>query len=400
LPRKTEPWIIIWMVLTVYLVMAFSAISVKAWKEPRGGMRQLGQVSWEPETTAADLARKRSLPPAVVINALGLASEDQMTRRVSEFGLTEGELLARINKSLAFYIEQETKNWTKIYLKFALWIVFLLIPLRLMMKRTINAHIKPWLYGAAVLIFGVVLGADPSPMGTVKDALVLYGRTGAVFPPRVFALGVFLVLTVLANKFICSWGCQFGALQDFIFRLNRRKADRKGVMNQRKPAFVLTNSIRAAVFAAMAGAALLFSFDLVGRVNPFRIFKPHLLGTVGGVFLGGILLASLFMYRPWCHLFCPFGFLGWIFEKISLLRIRVNYETCIACCSCAKACPSTVMEAILTRERRTIPDCFSCGVCIHTCPTDSISFSFGRRRKPPAGHFGPPKTKALEELSQ
>ena len=63
---------------------------------------------------------------------------------------------------------------------------------------------------------------------------------------------------------------------------------------------------------------------------------------------------------------------------------QVNYETCVACESCAKACPSTVMDAILKRER-TIPDCFACGTCISTCPTGSIEFKSGKRNVPPEG---------------
>jgi NAD-dependent dihydropyrimidine dehydrogenase PreA subunit len=97
-------------------------------------------------------------------------------------------------------------------------------------------------------------------------------------------------------------------------------------------------------------------------------------------------VASLFVYRPWCHFFCPFGLVGWIVEKKSLFKIKVNYDTCTACGTCTKACPSTVMDAILKQDRVT-PDCFACATCIESCPTDSIHFAAGKRSKPPAGKF-------------
>ncbi len=69
-------------------------------------------------------------------------------------------------------------------------------------------------------------------MGTIKDAIALFGAKGVIFPPRMIALTVFLLLVVLANKFICAWGCQVGTLQDLIFRLNRNKLDTKGSLRQ------------------------------------------------------------------------------------------------------------------------------------------------------------------------
>jgi NAD-dependent dihydropyrimidine dehydrogenase PreA subunit len=96
--------------------------------------------------------------------------------------------------------------------------------------------------------------------------------------------------------------------------------------------------------------------------------------------------AGLFVYRPWCHLFCPFGLAGWLIEKISVFRIAVNYDKCVACETCAKTCPSTVMETILKR-RKAIADCFSCGSCIKACPSGAIEFKSGKRSIPPAGKF-------------
>ncbi|MBT6341024.1 MAG: 4Fe-4S binding protein [Desulfobacula sp.] len=126
--------------------------------------------------------------------------------------------------------------------------------------------------------------------------------------------------------------------------------------------------------------------------KPFKVFKPEKIFVFGWVFLAVILISSLFVYRPWCSMFCPFGLVGWFFEKISIFKIKVNYETCIACESCAKSCPSTAMESILKREK-TIVDCYSSATCLDACPTGSISFGTGKRDLPPAGKYDGKKKK-------
>jgi polyferredoxin len=49
-----------------------------------------------------------------------------------------------------------------------------------------------------------------------------------------------------------------------------------------------------------------------------------------GLFISLALVVSLFIYRPWCYFFCPFGLDGWMAEKISLFKIKVDYDKCIA----------------------------------------------------------------------
>nr|WP_282433750.1 4Fe-4S binding protein [Desulfosporosinus sp. I2] len=59
-----------------------------------------------------------------------------------------------------------------------------------------------------------------------------YAIKGIIFPPRLIALLVFLLVVFLANKFICAWACQFGTLQDFIFQSNCNSKDKRKVYRQ------------------------------------------------------------------------------------------------------------------------------------------------------------------------
>lgn len=224
-----------------------------------------------------------------------------------------------------------------------------------------------------MLFFGVALGSDPSPMGTVKDAVALLAIEGVVFPPRLIALTVFLASVVLANKAICAWGCQLGVLQDLVFRLNRNAADTAGIMRQYKIPFATTNGVRMAFFAVFTTVAVVAGIDFIEYADPFKTFNPSHLGIAGAVTVAVLLLTSLFVYRPWCHFACPFGLVGWLLERFSLNRIRVDEPVCTGCGACAKACPTPVMGAILAKKA-VIPDCFSCGTCTEVCPTKAITF--------------------------
>jgi len=336
--------------------------------------------------TIAEFGKENGLPDEVLKKAFLLQGKADFQKTLESLNIPRNELVDQVGKARALAEEYQSKNWVKIPLKFGLWILFLAGVFVLMRREKITPGLRRKLYLTAAVVFGVVLGSDPGPMGTIKDAIVLFAAKGVIFPPRMVALTVFLLMVFLANKFICSWGCQAGTLQDLIFRLNRNRADTKGVLKQYRPPFLWTNAVRIAFFLIFSLAAFAWATDLIEPIDPFKIYKPAAIGIAGGVFLGLLLLTSLFVYRPWCQFFCPFGLVGWLVEKISLFRIIVDHQTCIGCRSCEKACPSTVMGAILKRDR-TIPDCFACGTCIEVCPTKSIRLATGRRAKPPEGKF-------------
>jgi polyferredoxin len=302
--------------------------------------------------------------------------------------LSQNEISQRVDKAQVLSAEHESKNWVLILSKFALWFTFLGVVFTLIRKGRITTQVRKWLYLGALLLFGVTLGSSPSPMGAVKDAIALFGSKGVIFPPRMIALTVFFIMVFVANKFICSWGCQFGTLQDLIFRLNRNPRDTKGIFKQYKLPFVVTNTIRVAFFILFTLVAFLWSTNMIEFIDPFKIYNPTVVSSTGWLFLGTILVGSLFVYRPWCTLFCPFGLMGWLVEKLSIFKINVDYETCIECDACAKACPSTAMNAIL-KQKEVIPDCFACASCIDICPVNSIQLISGKRNSPPADMFIP-----------
>jgi NAD-dependent dihydropyrimidine dehydrogenase PreA subunit len=380
-------------VYTIFLFISLIAVVVvlsmffgRLWGGKPETLPEPGEWTIREEMTLKDFGQANGLPNPVLKEIFELQNKTDLEKKLFEYG-TAAQIKTLVTKKLALAAEHETKNWLKILIKFCLWFAFLIILFIFFRNRKASPAFRKTALFLSILIFGVIMGSDPSPMGTVKDAIHLYGSTGAIFPPRMIALAVFLLIVFAANKYICAWGCQVGVLQDLIFRLNQT-AKRKAIIGRQiKSPFVFSNSVRAVFLAVFTVVAFMWGADIIEPFDPFKIYKPLYLSLAGAIFIGILLLMSLFVYRPWCHFFCPFGLVGWLVEKVSRVRISVDYETCIACQKCATACPSTVMEAILRQDRKTIPDCFACYACRDACPTESIRFSSRKRTLPPPGHF-------------
>ncbi len=386
MPKSSPTGTIAMFLALVVAIVILSTISVRTWGGKPETLPAPKQLTIAAGMTLQEFGQANELPNPALKEIFGLQQKTDLQKKLSEYG-SDSQIKALVVKKLALVAEHETKNWQKIIIKFAAWFSVLAGIFFLFRKQNVSPAKRKFALLFSALVFGVVLGSDPSPMGTVKDAIHLFATSGAIFPPRLIALTVFLLLVFLANKYICSWGCQIGVLQDLIFRLNQNDRYKAVIGRQLKLPFALSNGVRIGFLILFTIAAFAWGTDIIEPFDPFKLYKPMHMGIVGIVFVGGLLVLSLFVYRPWCHLFCPFGLVGWFVEKISLAKVSVDYDTCIACGKCETACPSTVMGAILRRDKKTIPDCFSCYVCRDVCPTESISYSARRRTLPPTGHF-------------
>ena len=384
--KRSSVATVLYVLALIGFILIASSVASHLW----GGKPQASitgkSLIIDPEMSIARFGKVNNLEEPVLKEIFSLHKTSDLETQLKSLG-TPDQIRMLINSRAALAEEHASKNWVKILMKFVLWFVFLAGVFAYSRKRPVTAGLRKGLLFFSLTTFGVILGSDPSPMGTVKDAIVLFAKKGVIFPPRFIAMGVFLVVVLLVNKFICAWGCQAGTLQDLVFRLNQKKNGGAKLGRQVRLPFIISNSIRSVFFIIFAAIAFIWGVDIIEPVDPFKIYNPVSIGLAGGMFIGVLIISSLFLYRPWCHLLCPFGLIGWILEKISLVKVSVDYSTCIACEKCAKACPSTVMNAILKRRQKTIPDCFACYACREACPTKSARFGTRKRMLPPEGHF-------------
>ncbi len=383
---RSSVTVIVYFIALAGFVLIASYVMSNIWEnQPKISINEKN-MSIVPGMTIMDFGKANNLDDKILKELFDLKNKSELETSLDKFG-TEERIRELVKSRAALAEEHASKNWVKIRIKFAFWLIFLVAVFLYAEKHRMNDRMRKVLLLASLIIFGVILGSDPAPMGTIKDAFFLLAKKHVIFPPRMIALALFLIIVLIANKYICAWGCQAGTLQDLVFRINQDAKGKTVLGNQIRIPFVVSNSVRAVFLAAFILAAFVWGKDIIKPIDPFSVYNPVSIGIAGGVFIAALLISSLFVYRPWCHLFCPFGLLGWILEKASIFKISVNYDTCIACEKCARSCPSTVMNAILKREQKTIPDCFACYSCRDACPTKSIIFGKRKRRLPPEGHF-------------
>jgi len=170
-----------------------------------------------------------------------------------------------------------------------------------------------------------------------------------------------------------------GALQESIFNLPvfKRKY-------QFKIPFILSLFLRLTLFGVFLGLLFGFGYGIVNgiknfviyhHINYFKVFNLHDLALVSLYFLPLFVLLSVFVYRPFCQLICPFGLYSWVLENLAFNKVRIDEKKCTKCGKCVSSCPTEAMKGIYSYKRKHfLPDCWSCGICIGACPTGAIEY--------------------------
>ncbi len=266
--------------------------------------------------------------------------------------------------------------------KFVLWIVVIVTATLLLNRRKVTSKVRLAFLIGGVLVFGLAYslltrgGLNPNPVFSVRNLLMVVLVKQQLLIPVVAMLVILLLMVFISNKSICGWGCQLGLLQDLLHRAPLPKQRPESIEGW-KPPFWLSNTVRAISFVALIAGLVLSGLDWIGLIDPFQIFSLNFTLWIG-LFATAVLAASLFVYRPWCHLLCPFGLLGWLVEQVSLFRPRINREECKECELCVQACPGQAMAGFYA-GKKLHADCFACGACIEACPQDE---ALGWRTKP------------------
>jgi polyferredoxin len=208
---------------------------------------------------------------------------------------------------------------------------------------------------AAVLVVSAAFGFLFASIAPWQFQLLLRGDVKGLGGPLVFAiliLGLLLVLTLLLGRIFCGSVCPLGALQELAYRAPVPKL---------KPR--LKQALYALRFIALAiivVAALFLSVSALAYVGVMDLFLLSF--TLGFVVMLTLLVVSLFFYRPFCRIICPYGALLSLVALGSLFKLRRN-SSCIECGKCEFACP--VDEA---KREDLKGECYLCGRCTEVCP--------------------------------
>lgn len=210
----------------------------------------------------------------------------------------------------------------------------------------------------------------------------LYERFSAILTSLpVLVIGFLMLVGSFVGRAACGWLCPFGFLQDLLNKIPSPKFKGYDFLKYFKyivlvvfvfalPAFWLDDygmgEPSFCKYICPAGT-------LEGGI-PLAILQPELRAQLGKLFawkfglLIAILLASIFIKRPFCRWLCPLGAFYGPFNKISFFKIKIDQDKCINCKACSRVCPVNLNVP----EEVGSPDCLHCGDCVNVCPTKSL----------------------------
>ena len=223
------------------------------------------------------------------------------------------------------------------------------------------------------------------PMGGL-ETLYTFIASGGKYVPHVHLSNVVilvaaLVTALLARNAFCGWLCPFGFIQDMVssfsaFVQKRVPAIRKAVKTLKTRGArlaVLDRYLRFLKYGVLAWAvigAAVYGFMVFRDVDPWAALWNllELSLTLGTIVLAIVLIASLFVERPWCRYACPLGAATGLVGKLSPFYLKREAAACTSCAICTKACPMGLPVHTATTIKNA--DCMSCLECVGECPRE------------------------------
>lgn len=207
-----------------------------------------------------------------------------------------------------------------------------------------------------------------------------------------YIVGLLIFFGVTLGRVVCGFLCPFGWFQELLHKIPSKKLSTKPfhILTYLKYVFlVLFVFVLPVTIVNEVGMGDPFFCKYVCPVGileggiPLSIADAGIRASLGWLFtwksciLLGILVLSVFFYRPFCKWVCPLGALYALFNKISLYQLHVDKDKCTACGACSRVCKMDV-EAYLHPNHT---ECIRCGDCIRTCPHKAITGSFSIKGK-------------------
>jgi polyferredoxin len=188
-----------------------------------------------------------------------------------------------------------------------------------------------WLMIFSLAYFGFYKQGCICPIGSIQNvALALFNSHYALPVTVLIFFGLPLLFALFFGRVFCASICALGAIQDLVAI--------KPVQLPRK----VTIGLSVIPYAYLGLAVLLAATNtgfLICRYDPFIGFF-RLTGNAPYLYLGGaFLVAGVFIARPYCRFFCPYGVLLGMMSRLSRWHLTITPTSCVNCRLCETSCP-------------------------------------------------------------
>ena len=196
-----------------------------------------------------------------------------------------------------------------------------------------------WMSVFSLAYFGFYREGCICAVGSVQNVSLALFNTGYSIPLSALLFFTIPLLFSLAyGRVFCAGVCPLGAIQEL-----------SGIKPVKLPKYVeLFLAFVPFIYLALA---ILFASTksqfLICRYDPFvgifRLDAPYTMVIFGAL----LLLAGIFVNRPYCRFLCPYGVLLNIFSRFAGKHLTITPAECTNCRLCEHACP---YDAILPSD--------------------------------------------------
>jgi polyferredoxin len=217
------------------------------------------------------------------------------------------------------------------------------------------------------------------PLGSLQNALA---ESKTKLPT--YILGIILLYSIILGRTICGYLCPMGLIQELLYKIKSPK------LKKNKVTRVLSYFKYVLLFALVIIVPLIYgaqkmplpafckyvcpSGTSLGAI--FLLMNPSnndFFSMLGSLFTWKFLLliiflvGSVFIFRFFCRFFCPLGAIYGLFNKLSILGVKVDKSKCTSCSACINHCKMDVKEV-------GDHECIQCGECRSVCHCNAISW--------------------------
>jgi ferredoxin-type protein NapH len=189
---------------------------------------------------------------------------------------------------------------------------------------------------------------------------------------------IWLGLTLVLGRAVCSWFCFWGGWEDGCARLCKKPRIKN--INRKWTYLPFAVLLAVVLLSAMTLSAQycwwLCPFKAVSEFVEVSSFKVVIQTIIFFALFAGlvIVLPILTKRRTQCSFLCPFGAMQSLTNVITPFDIRLDPEKCVNCQRCIRECPVFSLSEDSLKTGRPNMTCMRCGKCVDVCSKGAITY--------------------------